>query len=154
MAFYLPNTPIFSHTKMFPCTVYSFHWPSQCHKHKNLCSDWGWQVVRSMKWRVVALSKLKTSNSINSLVPLSAAHITQKQLNQWPTSLVSLVVVYIWLSACQRKMEPLNDHPNTHEHLTSLTIKQHGNFRPNISLKCIYVFSYILVCIICIYMYF
>ena len=58
-----------------------------------------------------------------------------KQLNPWPNLLASHVVNYSWLSACQGKMEPFEDHPSTHGCLTSFRNKPQqkqpelGNFQ-------------------------
>ena len=47
-----------------------------------------------------------------------------KQLNPWPNSPASCVVVYSQLAACPVEMEPFKDHPSTHGCLTGLTQKQ------------------------------
>ena len=46
-----------------------------------------------------------------------------KQLNPWSNSSASRVVNYGQLPACQRKMEPFEEHPSTHWCLTSLRNK-------------------------------
>ena len=37
-----------------------------------------------------------------------------KQLNPWPTSPVSHLMIYYWLSACPGDMVQFKDYPNTH----------------------------------------
>ena len=43
-----------------------------------------------------------------------------KQLNPWPNSLASRVVIHNQLSACQEKMGPFKGHPSTGGHQTGL----------------------------------
>ena len=68
-------------------------------------------------------------NAENSQIVSLGAILTStyhtKQLNLWPNSSASCVVNYNQQSACQGEMEPFEDHPSTHGHLTSLRNKPH-----------------------------
>ena len=65
-----------------------------------------------------------TENSqIVSIGAISTSTYHTKQLNAYPSSLPSLFVNYIWLSACPRKIELVKDHLNTHGCLTGLRNK-------------------------------
>ena len=44
-----------------------------------------------------------------------------KQLNPWPNSPASHVVIYSWLSTCPVEIEPVKEDPRTCGHLTNLT---------------------------------
>ena len=46
-----------------------------------------------------------------------------KQLNPWPNSSASRVVIHSRLSACQRKMGPFKGYPSTRGHQTGLRIR-------------------------------
>ena len=82
----------------------------------------GWRVVGS--YEVVDKGYVNTENnhmaSIDAIFS-STYHI--KQLNPWPNSSSSFVVIYNWLSACPTYMELFKDHTSTHGCLTSLKNK-------------------------------
>ena len=44
-----------------------------------------------------------------------------KQLNPWPSSPDSHVMIYSWLSTCPVEIEPVKEDPRTCEHPTNLT---------------------------------
>ena len=64
----------------------------------------------------------KTSQTTSCGAIFTSTYHT-KQLNAWPNSSGSCVMDHSWLSTCQGKMEPFEDHPSTHGRLASLRNK-------------------------------
>ena len=62
-----------------------------------------------------------TKNSqMTSIGAIFTSTCHTKQLNPWPISSASHVVIHTWLFACHGKMGPFKGHPSTHGHLTGL----------------------------------
>ena len=82
----------------------------------------GWGQARSHK--VAGKGYVFTKNSqMTSIGAIFTSTCHTKQLNPWPNSSVSCVVIHSWLSAYQGKMGPFEGHLNTHGHQTGLRKK-------------------------------
>ena len=66
---------------------------------------WGGEWESQRGWQ-------KSIKPENSQMICSSIYHT-KQLNSWPTSLVSHVMIYSWLSVCLGEMEPFKGHLST-----------------------------------------
>ena len=75
-------------------------------------------------YEVVGKGYVNTENNQMAFIDAifsSTYHI--KQLNPWPTSSSSFVLIYNWLSACPTYIELFKDYTSTHRCLTSLKNK-------------------------------
>ena len=71
-----------------------------------------------------------------------------KQLNAWPSSSVSHVVIYSWLYVCPGEMEPFKDHLNTQglsDNLQKQATAKAISAPCNTCLNCLNVYSYCLM---------
>ena len=81
-----------------------------------------------MKWWAKATSTWKQQPMVSIGASFTSSYHT-KQLNPWPNWPANHVVNYSQLSACQREMEPSEDHLSTRGHLTNLSKSSLGNFQ-------------------------